>query len=269
MLGDYARRRLAGRFGADAEVENAAVRAWIFAGRAILDLVLGRLPPPRWPTCAPPATTGSAARRSCCATGSRLPRSCAEGEQALLAAHRALDSIVESAPTMGIALLSVGACTDFFVARAEAAAGQPRATPACALRAWPAGQAQLCRQDPHLRAAGRADLCAPGAAGRAHRPRAAWCAQALAQAERLELLLEQALAHLALAGIAGGEAEALHRAQAAAILQRLGVVAWLARPRGDRDRTNGRGAGRSLAIQQGGSTWRRRRSRSWAAAWRA
>ena len=47
--------------------------------------------------------------------------------------------------------------------------------------------------------------------------------QALAQAERLELPLEQALAHLALAGIAVGEAEDLHRAQAAAILQRLGV----------------------------------------------
>ena len=54
--------------------------------------------------------------------------------------------------------------------------------------------------------------------------------QALAQAERLELLLEQALAHLALAGIAGGEASPA-RAQAAAILQRLGVVLACAAPR--------------------------------------
>jgi class 3 adenylate cyclase len=228
MLGDYAcGGALLDAFGADAEgVENAAVRAWIFAGRAILDLVLGR-----------PAATALANLRA--ARDDKLNRAeillcdglevaaqlqAGEGEQALLAAQRALDSMVESAPTMGIALLSVGACTDFFVARAEAAAGQPShdaslrtARLACGAARSYAAKTRIFLPRAELASARLALLL--GRTGRARRR----AQQALAQAERLHLPLEQALAHLALAGIAGGEAEALHRAQAAAILQRLGV----------------------------------------------
>jgi hypothetical protein len=133
--------------------------------------------------------------------------------------------MVESAPTMGIALISVGACTEFFVARAEAAAGQPSRdaclrTARLACRAARSYAAKTRIFGPRALLAEARLALLLGRAGRARR-----CAQrALAQAERFALPLEQALAHLALAGLANGEAEALHRGRAAAILQRLGLA---------------------------------------------
>lgn len=229
ILGRYAAARaLLDSFGADTvEVENAPVRAWIFCGRALLDMVQGA-------SAATVLANLGAAREGplhraetllCDGLEVAARMYAGEEEAALQAARRALASMQESAPTMGIALVSIDACAEFFIARAETGAEGPDA--AQRLRsARAACQAALGYAATTRIFAPRALLLrARMALLRRDAGHARYCAQrALAQAQQLREPLEQALAHLALAGMVAGGDASRHRSEAAALLQQLGVA---------------------------------------------
>lgn len=229
LLGRYAEAQaLLDSFGADAvEVENAPVRAWIFCGRALLDMVQGR------PAAAVLANLAAARDGSlhraetllCDGLEVAARIYAGEEEPALQAARRALDSMRESAPTMGIALLSVAACAEFFLARAEAGADLPDARDRLRTARAACKAAQGYAATTRIFAPRASMLRARMALLRGDAGHARHCAQrALEQARQLREPLEQALAHLMLAGIAGDADGPKHRREAAALLQQLGVA---------------------------------------------
>lgn len=235
MLGRYAQAQaLLASFGDDAaDVENAPVRAWIFAARAILALMLGR------PTAvalnnlraARDGTLHRAENLLCDGLEVAARLQAGEPAAALQAAERALASMRETAPTMGIALLSVGACAEFFLARAEAVddatlglARLRTARAACAAARSYARKTRIFVPRALLLESRLAVLLGRPRQARRHALRA------LGEAERLQLPLEQALAHLALARLGAAGREAAHRDRADAILRRLGVIPSLEDP---------------------------------------
>lgn len=232
MLGNYASAEETLRsFGEDAEsIENGPVRAWILVGRAILDMIHGRAP-------ALALARISAARDESLHRAERLLCDGLEGaawlqagnpEQAMRAATAALDNMLETAPTMGIALLSVSAATAVHLVLAERPPGTPLSTNALVDRARTGCKAIN-------RYAFKTPICRPRAlllSGRLamllHQPRLArrrW-RRALMLASQLEMPLERALCHLSLAAITGATA-ASHRQLGFELLQRLGAQPWL------------------------------------------
>lgn len=229
MLGRYAQAEaMLAPFGDDAaDVENAPVRAWIFACRAILAMTLGR-PAAVALNNLRAARDGTLHRaENLLVDGLEVAARLQSGEPAaaLQAAERTLASMRETAPTMGIALLSVGACAEFFLARAEAVddvtIGRARVRTARAACAAARSYARKTRIF-----VPRALLIESRLSLLLGRPRQArrHALRALAEAEHLQLPLEQALAHLALARLDANGSESAHRDRAAAILQGLGVI---------------------------------------------
>jgi adenylate cyclase len=232
LLGNYASAEEALRsFGEDAQsVENGPVRAWILVGRAILDLIQGRAP-------ALALARISAARDDSLHRAERLLCDGLEGaawlqagnpEQAMRAATAALDNMLETAPTVGIALLSVSAATAVHLLFAErppgsdsdAAALMQRARTGCKATHRYALKTPICRP--------RALLLSGRLAMLLHQPRLArrrW-RRALKLADQLEMPLERALCHLSLASVTGAAA-ASHRQLGFELLQRLGARPWL------------------------------------------
>lgn len=216
-------------FGEDAQdVENGPVRAWILVGRGIIDMMLGR-PPGRTI-----ARVGLAreeylhrAERLLCDGLEALARlQTGDLEQALSAAKTALGNMVESVPTVGIALISVSATAEVFLAAAEAGKGQSRealalARSACkAVRAY-AAKTAICRPRAML-LRGRLALL------RGHSRQARRCGlRALREAERLDMPLERALCHLALARVEADERSRSELRCGLDILERIGARPWL------------------------------------------
>jgi adenylate cyclase len=234
LLGNYASAEEALRsFGEDAEsVENGPVRAWILVGRAILDMILGRAP-------ALALARISASRDEKLHRAEQLLCDGLEGaawlqagnaDEAMRAANAALDNMLETAPTMGIALLSVSAATAVHLifaeqpdgSRSPAAALVKRARTACKATRLYASKTRICRP--------RALLLSGRLAMLLHRPRTArrrWL-RALKMANRLEMPLERALCHVALSCVADAPSEAAaHRQRGLELLQRLGARPWL------------------------------------------
>jgi class 3 adenylate cyclase len=234
MLGNYASAEEVLRsFGEDVEnVENGPVRAWILVGRAILDMIHGREP-------ALALSRISAARDDSLHSAERLLCDGLEGaawlqagnaEQAMRAATAALDNMLETAPTMGIALLSVSAATAVHLVIAETSAGShstpcelvDHARAACKATRLYALKTRIFRP--------RALLLSGRLAMLLHQPRLArrhW-RRALNLANQLEMPLEQALCHLSLAACPGAPLTAAsHRQLGFELLQRLGARPWV------------------------------------------
>lgn len=232
LLGNYANAEETLRsFGEDAEsVENGPVRAWILVGRAILDMILGRSP-----TLALTRISSSrdeslhrAERLLCDGLEAAAQLQAGQAEHAMRMATAALDNMLESAPTMGIALLSVCAATEVHLALAErpsdhssAGALIARARIACKATRLYAIKTRICRP--------RALLLSGRLAMLLRRPRKArkrW-RLALKVATRLGMPLEQAMCHLALSSTASVSSDAeAHRQCGLEILQRLGAKPW-------------------------------------------
>jgi ATP/maltotriose-dependent transcriptional regulator MalT len=145
-------------------------------------------------------------------------------EQALRAATAALDNMLETAPTIGIAVVSVSASTAVHLGFAERSADSPalldRARAACKATGLFAFKTRICRP--------RALLLSGRLAMVRHQPRLAqrrW-RRALKLANQLEMPLERALCHLSLAAITD-VAGASHQQLGVELLQQLGVRPWL------------------------------------------
>ena len=233
MRGDYSKavaQLLA--FGSEAEqVENLPVRAWVLCGLAILDMIQGRAP-------------GLALARISLARDTSLHR----GERLLCdgleaAAHlhadnlpearrcadAALKNLLEASATLGIALFSVCAMAAVqVVMAADSADGglligadHRRARTACRIMRSYATRTRIC-QPGALRVAGYFAL----SRGRTVRAAVLW-RKALRDADRMELPLESALCHLALAEVGDDDAaRETHRDAGVALLDRLGARPW-------------------------------------------
>lgn len=227
--GDYASaEEIFGAYGEEAEeIENIPVRAWLLAGRAGLDMILGRP--------APVALARLAAARD--DTLHRAERLLCDGIEA--AAHLqngdtraagqsalgALNSMLESPPTMAIVYLSASAAAEVLLTLAE------RGSPSDSLLedARRAGTAMR-------RCAAKIPICRPRAdwlngriallEGHRRRARSYWL-HGLKEARRLGMKLEQALLHQTMAEVMQPEASIVHRAEGTAMLRILGAAPWL------------------------------------------
>lgn len=223
MLGHYARAAaLLDAFGPDApEVENVPVRAWIFAGRAQLDLLQGR---PAAALANVQAARDPSLHRAevllCDGLEAVAQWRHGDAQAALRAAQRALASMRASAPTMGILVASIEGCAEVFLAHAQAhpddadALRDAQAVVQAARRY--AGTTRVFVPRARLLVARLALL-------RAHRRGALRATRrGLADAQRLGLPLEEAQAHLALA-LLDPPTGADHHQRAQDLLQGLGL----------------------------------------------
>lgn len=232
LLGRYPRAAtIFDAFGEDLhDVENAPVRAWILAGRAILDMALGR-----------PAAL--ALSRLAAARDDSLPRAerllcdgieslarlhAGQIDEAVRTAQSALDNMRESAPTVGILLVSISATAEVFLKLAASErASDPEALAvarrACAMLAQYGRKTAICRPRAQLQR-GRLALL-EGRPGRASR---LW-RDGLARARALGMPLEQFLLLEALAGIEPAQRADECRDHAVDIANRFGLRPWFAR----------------------------------------
>jgi adenylate cyclase len=239
LRGDYTQAERALRaFGEDAEqVDNVPVRAWVLAGRALVDMLLGRPPAEalrRVALARDDRLLHDAERLLCDGIEAAAQLQAGQPGQALRAAATALQNMRQSAPTMGIALFSVTAVADVYVTTAERAAAAGDADAAARLDAARAG----CHAATAY--ARKIDICRPRerllrgrVAFLSGRPRAAAAQfrKGIAEAVGHAMPLDEALCRLALAEIPGAAAEQQEqRRLGRAIVDRLGADPWLAWP---------------------------------------
>ncbi len=219
-------------FGRDADrIDNAPVRAWVLAGSSVLDMQRGR-PPSATLRRLEAARDGSlhrAERLLCGGLEAAALLQNGDRETAVQMAKRALDDMLDSVCTMGIAMYSVCCVAEVFLALAGPATHDPlrrgdflaEARAACRGVRQYAAQTRICRP--------RAKLLSGRLALRGGRERRAakLFASALTEAERLGMPLEQAECHLALARIMPPGAERQARAgRGADIMRTLGASPW-------------------------------------------
>jgi adenylate cyclase len=220
------------QFGIEADmIDNAPVRAWVLAGLSVLDMVRGR-PAERALRRLEAARDASLHRAElllCDGLEAAALMQCGDTQGSARVAERALEDMQDSVCTMGIAMYSVCAVAEVFLALGKdvpAKTEQRRdflvaARTACrAVRRY-AKQTRICRPRAAL-LTGRLALL------EGHRQRAARLfTHSLTEAQRLGMLLEQAEAHRELAAIqAADAARDAHAGRAAAIMQRLGADPW-------------------------------------------
>jgi len=233
LRGDYAKAEASLRsFGGEAEqVENVPVRAWVLCGLALLDMLSGRDPVEALRRIALVRNEGlhRAERLLCDGIEAAAQLQAGNTVQALRAATTALDNMLESAPTMGIALLSVAAVAEVHLALAQdpaqvQASLNSRMEPArVACRAATRFASKIAIFKPRERLLqGRLAL----AAGQASVAAAHW-RKGISEAAAFSLPLEEALCHLALAGVATSPTQqGEHQQRGAAILDRLRANPW-------------------------------------------
>lgn len=219
-------------FGEQAEeIDSAQVRAWALAARALLDLLLGRSPALALARLATATADGSlhpAERLLCDGIAAAAHLEAKDYPAALRSAEDGLAHVVQGSPAMAGALLfSVPCIAEVLLVLADQATAVGRTRDdLLALSKVACESAQ--------RFAARNRICQPRAAllrghlaaarGYTRQPRACY-REALVVAQSLGLPLEQAMSHLALSTMPGTAHDRdEHRKQAAAILQRLGVV---------------------------------------------
>jgi hypothetical protein len=232
LLGRYARAAVIFEaFGEDLEeVENPPVRAWILCGRAILDMVHGRAPALALSRLASArdASLPRAERLLCDGLESFARLRADQIDEARRAAQSALDNMLQSAPTVGILLVSVSATAEVFLRLAERErATEPQALgvarQACATLAQYARKTAICRPRALLQHGRLALLEA-----RPARAKRLW-RDGLARARELGMPLEQLLLLEALADVEPAELADGRRDDANQITDRFGLRPWLSR----------------------------------------
>lgn len=219
--------------GEDAdEVENIPVRAWVLAGRAIIDMILGRSPSLALEriSSARDEALHRAERLLCDGIEATAYLQAGDTASAVRAADKALANMMENAPTMGIALLSVAGVAEVHLAMAERAAAAAalshtlvaRAKAACRTISIYAAKTPICRSRALLLRGRLAMVC-----GRTVRARIYW-GKAIAEAQSRTMPLEEALCHLWLAkGTDDPGEQRQHERAGKEILLRLGAAPWL------------------------------------------
>jgi adenylate cyclase len=238
LRGDYAKAEQTFRsFGEEAErVENVPVRAWMLAGLALVDMVLGRPPARalRWVSLArDEKMLHDAERLLCDGIEAAAHLQAGNSGQALRAATTALQNMLQSAPTMGIALLSVAAVADVHLTLAErasvadgsASALMNPARTACRTAARYARKIGICRPRQRL-LQGRLAM----ASGRPRTAARHW-RKGLAEAIDYSLPLDQALCRMALAEVAVSSQEKQDQLRLGGeMIRKLGANPWLLWP---------------------------------------
>jgi hypothetical protein len=109
-LGDYAE-----------EVENIPVRAWVLAGRSIMDMIRGHPPAVALArlSYARDETLHRGERLLCDGLEALAHLESGDTESALHAADRGLANMIETPPTLGIAIFSVAGVAEVYLAKAE------------------------------------------------------------------------------------------------------------------------------------------------------
>ncbi|MEJ8852538.1 AAA family ATPase [Variovorax rhizosphaerae] len=234
LRGDYGKAEATLRsFGEEAEqVENVPVRAWVLCGLALLDMQSGRDPVQALRRIALVRNEAlhRAERLLCDGIEAAAWMQAGNAVQALRAATTALDNMLESAPTMGIALLSVAAVAEVHLALAQGPAQahvslNTRMDPArvaCRAAARFASKIMIFKPRERL-LRGRLAL----ASGHPDEAASHW-RRGLSEAAAFSLPLEEALCHLALAGVAASPTQRReHQQRGGAILERLGADPWM------------------------------------------
>ncbi|MCL2429655.1 MAG: hypothetical protein FWD12_10520, partial [Alphaproteobacteria bacterium] len=220
------------QFGPDAEeIDNAPVRAWVLAGLSVLDMLRGRSPAQTLRRLE--LTRGASLHRAelLLCDGLEAAALMRNGDVAAAAtvAARALDDMKDSTCTMGIAMYSVCAVADVFLALAGSAAPETvqrtefvaSARAACHAVQRFAAKTRICRPRARL-LAGRLALLN----GR-RRAAAERFARALTDASRLDMPLEQAMCHLELAELEVNDvAKRTHLCHGMDIMRRLEADPW-------------------------------------------
>jgi hypothetical protein len=219
-------------FGEQGEdIDSAQVRAWALAARALVDLLLGRPPALALARIATATADGSlnpAERLLCGGIAAAAHLEARDYPAALRAAEEGLAHLTQGSPAMAGALLfSVPCIAEVLLVLADRAASVGRTRDellalskvACESAQRFAARNRICRP--------RAALLRGHLAAARGRPRQlhACYREALADAQSMGLPLEQAMSHFALSAMPGPATDRdEHERQAAAILQRLGVV---------------------------------------------
>jgi AAA ATPase domain len=220
------------QFGTEADtIDNAPVRAWVLAGSSVLDMLRGRSPDRALRRLEEARDTSlhRAERLLCDGLEAAALMQRGDTEASAFIAKRALEDMQDSVCTMGIAMYSVCAVADVFLALAgPATADSARradyvwaAERACRTVGRYAAQTRICRPRASL-LAGRLALLE----GRGRRAQRLF-ARALAKAERLGMPLEEGECHLALAAVqASDAARKAHAGRGTDIMRRLGANPW-------------------------------------------
>jgi class 3 adenylate cyclase len=227
-----AARQVLAAFGENGEeIESVQVRAWALAALALVDLVLGQAPAAAIARIERANAAGDlnpAESLLCNGIAAAAYLEAGDRQTALRVAEAGLANIRQGSPAMAGALLfSVPAIAEVLLVLAQDAGGLGRtrdellelATAACGAAQGFASRNRICRPRASLL---RGHLAATRGR-RAFRRR--FYSEALAEAKRIGLPLEEAMSHFALAQLdetASGEA---HRGEAGRIVERLGV-AW-------------------------------------------
>ncbi len=237
LRGDYAKAAATLRsFGEEAEqVENVPVRAWVLCGVALIDMLSGSDPVQalRRIALVRDEALHRAERLLCDGIEAAAHLQAGNAVQALRAATTALDNMLESAPTMGIALLSVAAVAEVHLALAQGPAQahvalNTRMDPArIACRAASRFASKIVIFKPRERLLrGRLAL----ASGQPDEAAAHWH-KGIREAVDFSLPLEEALCRLALAGVEKSPTQQReHQQRGGAILERLGANPWTLGP---------------------------------------
>ena len=233
LRGDHAKASLRlNAYGEEAEqVENVPVRAWVLCGLALLDMQAGRDPARVLHRIALARSEAlhRAERLLCDGIEAAAQLQSGNAGQALRAATTALENMLESAPTMGIALLSVASVAEVHLALAQgpAQARVPLRTRlqstrvACRAAASYASKIVIFKARERLL---RGHLAL--ALGRPARAAACW-RQGIGHAVHFALPFEEALCHLALAEVeASPDKRSEHLARGMQIMDRLGAHPW-------------------------------------------
>ncbi|MBS0449757.1 MAG: AAA family ATPase [Proteobacteria bacterium] len=233
LRGDYAKASTRLRaYGEDAEqVENVPVRAWVLCGLALLDMQAGRDPARVLHRIALARSEAlhRAERLLCDGIEAAAQLEAGNAGMALRAATTALENMLESAPTMGIALLSVAAVAEVHLALAQGPA-QAHASPrarlkptrvACSAAGSYADKIVIFKARERL-------LRGHLALALGHSAKAAACwRQGIGHAARFALPFEEALCHLALAGVeASPHKRSEHLELGKAMMDKLGANPW-------------------------------------------
>jgi predicted ATPase len=228
---DRADRALAAFGEKGEEIESVQVRAWALAARALLDLVLGRPPAiaiARLATASAAGNLNPAESLLCNGIAAAAYLEAGDRAAALRSATSGLANVTEGSPAMAGALLfSVPSIAEVLLVLAQEPEGTGRSRDELL-----ALSKSACRAAQHFAARNR--ICRPRASllrgrlaatrGRSRRSED-YYTEALADAKRMGLPLEEAMSHLALAQTgASATARDAHRHEASEILQRLGVV---------------------------------------------
>jgi adenylate cyclase len=203
---DVAEETLKG-LGEDAdEVENIPVRAWVLAGRAIIDAIRGRSPLLALArlSSARDDSLHDAERLLCDGLEALAQLAAGDLDQAARTADLAFGNMDKHPPTMGCAYLSIAAVVEIHLVMAERATTAGAATDALLARARAACRASRAYASKTPIYVPRSFLLSGRLAmlhGRPQRARALW-RRALAEAKERGMPLEEALANIALAQVA-------------------------------------------------------------------